>query len=100
MSCSIAAGRTGWDGLQRVVKRRVSRQVSVLVLAEHTHEEGIVNVLAEDVDPSRRADDVARRVSVMLLELVDEIIPACTRSDQWGASQPTCASRSFDPLIL
>jgi hypothetical protein len=42
-----------------------------------THEERIVNVLAEDVDTSRRADDVARRMSVMPLELLDEVIPAC-----------------------
>lgn len=55
-----------------------------------THEKRIVNVLAEDVDPSRRADDVARRVSVMLLKLLDEVIPACPGDDQRGTSHPTC----------
>lgn len=68
MSCSIAAGKTGY--------RPLYQYIELVCLRKGTHEEGVVDMFAEDIDSSGSSDDMSRCRVVSLGEGLDQVIPS------------------------
>ena len=76
ISCSIAAGRTGYDVFNSGTT--FLRDTGTPSRGSQTYEKGVVNMLAKDVDPTGSSYDMGWTRIVRLLELINQSVPPQT----------------------